>query len=133
MMAVGGERGAVPADADKRRRQPSLRRLRQIDDLRNVGEVVAGKGDDVRPPAVEQSEKGGVVLDLQVDQPDRVPGAPRRLGDQLEAERLEPQEYLRIEQRAGMDAEESHEVSSFRRSPAQPGSRARDQARDNRS
>ena len=89
-----GERGAVPADADKGLRQPRLGRLGEIDDLRNVGEVVAGKSDDIGPPAVEQPEIGGMVLDLQVDQPDRVAGAPRRLRDELEPERLEPQKDL---------------------------------------
>jgi hypothetical protein len=33
-----------------------------------------------------------LVLDLQVDQPDRVAGAPCGLGHQLEAKRFEPQE-----------------------------------------
>ena len=92
----GGERGAVPADADKSLGLPSLGRLCQIDDLRDVGEIVAGKGDDIRPPTVDQSKKSGVVLDLQVDQPDCMSAAPRRLGNELEAKGLEPQEYLRI-------------------------------------
>ena len=52
-----------------------------------------------------------MILDLQVDQPDRMPGAPRRLGYEFETERLEPQEYPRIEQRAGMDAEKPHQNS----------------------
>ena len=55
-----------------------------------------------------------MVLDLQVDQLDCVTGAPYRLRDELEAERLKSKEYLRIEQRARVDAEESHELSSFR-------------------
>ena len=33
-----------------------------------------------------------MVFDLQIDQLDLVPGPPRRLGDQLEPERFEPQE-----------------------------------------
>src|SRR5438445_13671339 len=129
-----GEGGAVSPNTDKGLRQARLRRLRKVDDLRNVGEVVARKSDDIRPPALEQSEKGGMVLDLQVDQLNRMPGLPRRLRDQLEAERLEPQEYLRVEERARMYAEKPHEISSFRRSPARPeGSWARDQVGDNRS
>jgi uncharacterized protein (DUF169 family) len=51
-----------------------------------------------------------MVLYLQVDQPDVVPGLPRRLGDELEAERLEAQEDLGIEERAGVDAEKPHEI-----------------------
>ena len=45
------EGGAVAADADERARQLRLRRLGEVDDLRNVGEVVARERDDVRPPA----------------------------------------------------------------------------------
>src|SRR5215813_10202633 len=48
-----GERGAVTADADKGPRQPHLGCLCEIDNLRNVGEVVAGKSDDIRPPTVK--------------------------------------------------------------------------------
>src|SRR6516162_4476446 len=106
-----GERGAVPADANKGPWQPLLRRLCKIDDLWNISEVIAGKSNNIRPPAIEQSKIRGVILDLQIDQPCRVAGAPCRLGNQLEAERLEPQEYPRIEERAGMDAEKSHENS----------------------
>ena len=121
-----GKRGAVPANADEGPRQACLRRLGKIDDLRDVREVVAGKSDDIRPPAVEQSEIGGVVLDLQVDQPDRMPGAPRRLGDEFETERLEPQEYPRIEQRAGMDAEKPHENSLLALLTSRAGARRGD-------
>jgi hypothetical protein len=52
-----------------------------------------------------------VILDLQVDQLDRVAGAPRRLGNELEAERLESQNYPRIEERTGMNTEKPHEYS----------------------
>ena len=49
-----------------------------------------------------------MVFDLQVDQPDLVAGVPRRRGDQLEPERLEPQKDFRVEQRPGMNAEKPH-------------------------
>ena len=89
---AGRKRGAVTADADKNPRQPRLRRLCEINNRRNIGEVVAGKRDDIRAPAFEQSEIRSLVLGLQIDQPHRVAGAPRRLSDQLETQRLEPQE-----------------------------------------
>jgi len=57
-----------------------------------------------------------VILDLQVDKSNHVPRAPRRLCDKFEAERLEPEEYFRIEKWAGMDAEKPHENSLLRRS-----------------
>ena len=118
-----GERGAVPADADKGLRQAGFCRFREIDDLRDVREVVAGKSDDIWPPALEQSQIGGVVLDLQVDQPDRVSGAARGLGNKLETQRLEPQKYPGIEERTGMDAEKPHEnslLSPFTRIGGEP-------------
>src|SRR4051812_7339089 len=37
-----------------------------------------------------------------------MPGFSRRCGDQLQPERFEPQKYLRVHQRAGMDAEDFH-------------------------
>ena len=58
-----------------------------------------------------RAEIGALVFDLQVEQPHRVPGLPRRRGDQFEADRLEPQKNLRIGQRAGMDAEQPHQSS----------------------
>ena len=51
---LGGERGAVSADADKGVRQPRLRRLCEIDDLGHVGQVVARKGDEL-PAATRPS------------------------------------------------------------------------------
>jgi hypothetical protein len=100
--------GAVPADADDGARQERLRRLGEVDDLRQVGEVVAREGDDFRPEFPGEAQEGGVALDLQIDQPDLVPGRPRRGRDELQSQRLEPQEDFRIHQRAGMDAEDLH-------------------------
>ena len=101
----------MPADADEHAGKARLGRLGEIDDLGNVRQVVAAKGDDVGLPALDRAEIGALVLDLQVEQPHRVAGLPRRRGDELEADRLEPQEYLRIGQRAGMDAEQPHQNS----------------------
>ena len=98
----------MAADADKAAGQARLCRLGQVDDLGDVCQIVAGKRDEVRPPLVEEPEKGGMVLDLQVDQLHRVAGAPRRLGDEFETERLQSQKYSRIEQRTGMNAEKPH-------------------------
>ena len=66
--------------------------------------LVGGRG-------LRQSEIGGVVLDLQVDQLHRVTAAPRRLCDKLETERFEPQRYPRIVERARMDVEKPNRDS----------------------
>ena len=50
----------------------------------------------------------GVALDLQIHEPDRVPGAAGGLRHELEAQRLEPQENVRVEQGAGMNEENLH-------------------------
>jgi len=103
-----GERGAVPADADKGARQRKPRRLCQIDDLGHVGEVVAGEGDEIGPPLRDHAMIIGVALDLQVDQTHLMPRAPRSLHHQLEPQRLEPQEDIGIEQRARMNEKSFH-------------------------
>ncbi len=51
-----------------------------------------------------------VVLDLQVDQPNGVTRLTHRCGDELEAERLQPQKHLSVKQRARMDPEKPHRI-----------------------
>ena len=102
------ERCAVPTDADEDAGKARLGRLGEIDDLGDVRQIVATKGDDVRLPALDRAEIGALVFDLEVEQPNRMAGLPRRGGDQFEADRFEPQKNLRIGQRAGMDAEQPH-------------------------
>ena len=50
----------------------------------------------------------GVALDLQIYEPDRVPGPAGSLRHELEAQRFEPQEHIRVKQRAGMDEKNFH-------------------------
>src|SRR6185312_2470786 len=88
--------------------QDALCRLRQIDDLRHVGEVVAGKGDYIRPPARDHRVIGGVILDLKIEELDLVPRFARRRGDQLQSQRFQPQKHLGVHQRPGMNAEKFH-------------------------
>ena len=64
----------MPANADECPRIACLCRLREIDDLGNVRQIVAGKRDDVRPPIPQQAKIGAMVLDLQIDEPDLVAG-----------------------------------------------------------
>jgi hypothetical protein len=75
----------VSPDADIGPRKTCLCRLRQIDDLGDVRQIIAGERDDVGPPAVEKAEIGGVILDLQIDDADRVSGSPHCLSDELQA------------------------------------------------
>jgi hypothetical protein len=89
----------VAADADEDARQHRLGFLGKVDNLRDIGEIVAGESNQVRLPLRDQPVIGGVALDLQIDQADRMTGAAGGLRDQLHPQRLELQEYLGVEQR----------------------------------
>ena len=99
----GDERGAVAADHDRRGGEVLLRGLGQIDDLGDVGEVVAGEDDHVRAPAFDQPMVMAVGLHLQIEQADIVPRLQGSGGDQLQPQRLEPEEDPRVHQRARVD------------------------------
>ena len=58
-----------PPTQMKHARQHRLRLLGEIDDLRDIGEVVAGERDEIRPPFRDQAAIVVVALDLQIDQP----------------------------------------------------------------
>jgi hypothetical protein len=79
----------MPADADEHLRKTDLRRLGEIDDFGDVRQIVAGEGDDVRPPALDHSEIGALVLDLEIDKLDLMPRPPCRLGDEFKADRCD--------------------------------------------
>ena len=104
---IRDEGGAVAADADEGARQRKPGRLRQIDDLGHVGEVVAGKGDEIRLPLRDHAMIVGVAFDLQIDEPDQVPGAAGGLRHQLEAQWFKPQEDVGVEQRARVNEQKS--------------------------
>ena len=89
----------MATDANEGARQHRLGFLGEVDDLRDIGEIVAGEGNKVRLPFRDQPVIGSVVLDLQIDQADRMAGTARSLRDQLHTQRLELQEYLGVEQR----------------------------------
>ena len=110
----------MPADANKDFRKPRLGRLGEIDDLGHVRQVIARKRDDFGPPALQQAEIRPMVLDLQIDQPDLVPGPAQRLRDELEPERLEPQKHLCVHQGSGVDAEQPHGRPLLAIQPSEP-------------
>ncbi len=58
--------GAVAADKDETRRQFYFREFGQIDNLRHVGQIITGEGDDVRLPALEDADIVSVCLDLEI-------------------------------------------------------------------
>jgi hypothetical protein len=98
----------VSADKHKDIRPPSLGLLGQVDDLRDVGEVIAGKRDHVGPPVVDRPQVTALALDLEIEQPDLMPGLTRRLRNQLQTERLQAEKDLGVQERAGMHGEQSH-------------------------
>ena len=105
------ERDTVSADKHKDIRPPSLGLLGQVDDLGDVGEVIARKRDHVGPPVVDRLQVTVLALDLEIEQPDLMSGLTRRLRDQLQTERLQAEEDLGVHERAGMHGEQSHVAS----------------------
>ena len=82
--------------------------LGQIDHLGYVGQIIARDGDRVGTPFVELPAIVFGRLDLQVQEPHVVPRPARGRGDQLDAQRLQPQEDLGVHERAGMNGEDLH-------------------------
>ena len=76
--------------------------------------LISFECDEVRPPILQQAGVISRGLDLQIDQFCGVAGPARGLGDQLEPERLEPEEDFCVHQRAGVDGENSHGARGFR-------------------
>src|SRR5262249_42909761 len=96
------------ANTDETASQSKLRSFSQIDDLRHIGQVVARKRDKVRLPPCDHAVIVGVALHLQIDDPDRVAGTPRGRRNQFEAQWLEAQEDVRVEQRTWVNEKQSH-------------------------
>ena len=103
-----GEGRAVAADEDEGVRQAPLGGLGQIDDLRQIRQVVEGKCNDLRLPALHGAEVAPLRFDLQVEQAHLVAGLAHRLRHQLQAQRFQAQEDARVHQRAGVNRENSH-------------------------
>jgi len=110
---VRDERAAVAAHAHEAAWQHGLGRLRQIHDLRHVGEVVARKGHDIRSPAGHHAVIRAMRLDLQIEQPALMARAPRRRGHQLEAKRFEAKEHFGVKQRTRMNEQDAHHGTSI--------------------
>jgi hypothetical protein len=92
-----------PPDEHEAPRQRPLDPPGEVAGLRLVGQVVVRKPDGVRAEVGELAGELGVVEQLQVQQPALVAGPPRRLGDQLQPDRLELGVDLRIHQPRRMD------------------------------
>ena len=86
---LGRERRTVTADHDPRPRQNLFREFGEIEDFRNVRQIIAGKPDDVRLPGFDQANVSRVILGLQVDDPHVMAGFSHGLGHQLQTKWLE--------------------------------------------
>ena len=107
----------MPADADKRPRRAHFCRLSEIDDFGDVRQVVTGERDNVGLPALQQAKIGAVILDLQIDEQDVVSSTSRRLRNELEPQRFEPQKNLCVEQWRRMNTEKTHATPSRKLKP----------------
>src|SRR5262245_50227081 len=104
----GDKRNTVSTDTGECFRKQGTRSASEIDDFWNVGEVIDRERDDIRVPAFNQAEKILVRFALQIDQANRMTGAPSRSGYKFEAKRFEPKINLRVHQTAGMNGQEFH-------------------------
>src|SRR4030095_13748417 len=104
----GNKRNTMSTNTDECLRQQDTRSTREIYDFGNVCEIIDGKRDDVRLPALDQAEKIVLWLALQIDETDRVTAMPRGSSNKFEAERFETKIDLRIHQTAGMDGQKFH-------------------------
>src|SRR5215510_7835079 len=98
----------MAANTDETASQSQLGSLCQVDDLGDIGQVVARKRDKIRLPLCDQTVIVGVALDLQIDDSHRVVGTPRRLRHQFEAQWFKTQKDVRVEQRTRMNEKQSH-------------------------
>src|SRR5579859_7603875 len=61
----------------------------EVDDLRDIGEIIAGEGYDIRLPVIEEAGEVFVGSDLEIEQTHFVSGPADHLGNQFEPQRLQ--------------------------------------------
>ena len=105
---AGHERGAVAAHEDEGLRTQRPRGPCQVDQLGNVRQIVAGECHNIGSPLVDLPEEVGMTLHLEIEQANLVPGTPQFGGDEFDSQRLQPQEDLRVQERAGMNGQYFH-------------------------
>jgi hypothetical protein len=98
----------MSTNTDECLRQQGTRSASEINDFGNVREVINGKRDNVRLPALDQAEKILLRLALQIDETNRVTAMPRGSSNKFEAERFETKIDLRVHQAGGMNGQEFH-------------------------
>ena len=101
----------------QRPRRAHFCRLSEIDDFRDVRQVITEERDNLRLPALQQAKIGAVILDLQIDEQDVVSSTSRRLRNELEPQRFEPQKNLCVEQWRRMNTEKTHATPSRKLKP----------------
>ncbi len=84
--------------------------LREIDNFRNVGEVVAGESDDIRPLVIHNFKVILVGFRLEIDEPHVVPGTSNNLSHDFQSQRLKPKEDFRVHERTWMNGEKLHKI-----------------------
>jgi hypothetical protein len=102
------EGGAVAAHEHPRLRQRALRLGGELDDLRDVRQVVQGEPHRLGPPGGEQLAIVPALEDLQVEEPHVVAGRLQGGGDALDAERLQAEVDLGEQKRARVHQENAH-------------------------
>jgi len=94
---VRRERGTVSSNTDKAVWKGCFGLLGEVNDFRDVGEVVARESNEIRPPFGDKPAIVLVPFNLKICEPNRMAGPSGCLCHQFEAERLKPQKHARIE------------------------------------
>src|SRR6516165_7826318 len=110
----------------QRPRRAHFCRLSEIDDFRDVRQVITEERDNLRLPALQQAKIGAVFLDLQIDELNVVSGTSRRLRNELEPQRFEPQKNLCVEQWRRTNTEKTHATPSRKLKPKKANVSKRD-------
>ena len=118
---LSGERRAVAADENEGIGKLRARSLREIEDFRDVGEVIARERDDVGLPLIDDAKIIALSFRLEIDQLHLVPRVADGGRDEFQAQRLEPQVNLGIHEAARMDSEDLHNAVSDWFLPAPEG------------
>ena len=107
----GSKRSAMATDKQETARVRGLDRLRQIDDFRYVGQIVAGEAHRIGLPVRYQAIEVAVRLHLEIDQTDVVARIARDRRDHFESEWFKAKEHPGVHQAAGMNSKDFHGTS----------------------
>src|SRR5579875_1226446 len=101
----------MTADEDEAFRQHPLHIAGEIDDLRNVGEIVQREADCARLKILQLAVEGLVIENLEIENPDLVSSGAHRRRHPLHPKGFQAQIDLAVHEGARMDEKDAHNSS----------------------